>query len=73
MSTRTLPASPRRQSLRQMWTTLLHRAAMARSRRRLAQLDDHILRDIGVTRHEAEAEAGLPAWDVPAHWRRDPA
>lgn len=48
---------------------LLAAEAVARSRRRLALLDDHILRDIGLTRAEAEAEAERPAWDSPLHWK----
>ena len=34
----------------------------ARQRRALAALDDHTLRDIGITRVEAEREAGRPFW-----------
>ncbi|WP_075220777.1 DUF1127 domain-containing protein [Acuticoccus yangtzensis] len=34
-------------------------------RRHLEQLDDHMLRDIGVSAAEARAEAGRAAWDVP--------
>ena len=48
---------------------LLAAEALARSRRRLALLDDHILRDIELTRAEAEAEAERPAWDSPLHWK----
>ena len=47
-------------------------AAMVRLRKerlRLAALDDHMLRDIGLTRDEAQHEAERPAWDVPRHWR----
>ena len=48
----------------------LHQAVlMARSRRALARLDDHLLQDIGLTRHEAEAEAARSSWDAPLHWR----
>lgn len=43
--------------------------SLHRQRRRLAQLDDHLLRDIGLTRAEAEAEAARAPWDVPSHWR----
>jgi len=43
--------------------------ALARQRRDLGQLDDHLLRDIGVTPDEARKEARRPLWDVPAHWR----
>jgi uncharacterized protein YjiS (DUF1127 family) len=45
----------------------------ARMRRALRRLDDHLLRDVGLSRDEAEALAdslGVPAdWDVPPHWR----
>ena len=46
-----------------------HWAALARSRQALARLDAHLLRDIGLTRHEAETEANRALWDVPSHWR----
>jgi uncharacterized protein YjiS (DUF1127 family) len=39
------------------------------SRRRLSRLDDHLLRDIGLTRSEAETEARRPFWDPPLHWK----
>ncbi len=41
-----------------------------RQRRTLARLDDSALRDLGLTRDEADAEAMRPIWDVPAAWRR---
>ena len=34
----------------------------SRQRRALAALDDHVLRDIGITRVEAEREAQKPFW-----------
>jgi uncharacterized protein YjiS (DUF1127 family) len=40
-----------------------------RERLHLAALDEHMLTDIGLTRDEAEAEARLPLWDAPAHWK----
>ncbi|SIO56638.1 Uncharacterized conserved protein YjiS, DUF1127 family [Rhodovulum sp. ES.010] len=40
----------------------------ARQRRRLAELDDALLRDIGLTREQARAEARRPIWDVPPSW-----
>lgn len=52
------------------WGRLLRRLDCGRSRRRLADLDDHILRDIGLTRDQALQEAERPIWDVPAHWLR---
>ncbi len=44
-------------------------AALARSRRALSRLDDHLLRDIGLTRDEAVSESERPAWDAPLHWK----
>ncbi|MFN5995678.1 MAG: DUF1127 domain-containing protein [Paracoccaceae bacterium] len=44
-------------------------AALARSRRRLIHLDDHLLRDIGLDRADALAEAARPLWDAPSHWK----
>lgn len=63
-------ATPRRRFWRQLWRAFANRAALLRSRRQLARLDDHLLRDIGLTRHDAEAEAALPPWDAPPHWHR---
>lgn len=39
-------------------------AERARQRRHLAQLDDRLLRDIGISRVEVEAEVSLPLWRV---------
>jgi uncharacterized protein YjiS (DUF1127 family) len=44
-------------------------ASDARSRRDLLRLDDRLLDDIGLSRHEAEAEASRAPWDAPLHWR----
>lgn len=38
-------------------------------RQALRRLDTHLLRDIGLTPEQAEAEARRPIWDVPDHWR----
>ncbi len=43
---------------------------LRRHRRRLGELDPHLLRDIGLSEHEALREAGRPLWDVPGHWLR---
>ena len=43
--------------------------SLARQRRTLAALDDHILCDIGVSRAQAEAEADRPVWDAPCNWK----
>jgi len=42
--------------------------SVARQRRDLGRLDDRALRDIGITRAQATAEAARPIWDVPNHW-----
>jgi uncharacterized protein YjiS (DUF1127 family) len=71
MTTRAVRTShPHRRSLTGLIAGLLRLAAIARSRGRLARLDDHLLQDIGLTRAEAEAEANRPAWDVPSHWKQ---
>ncbi len=44
--------------------------SVAASRARLADLDDAMLADIGLTRGQAQAEAARPIWEVPSHWRR---
>jgi len=53
---------------------LFGRAALAlsawRQRRHLDRLNDALLRDIGLTRAEAESEARRPIWDVPQHWTK---
>lgn len=42
---------------------------LRQSRIALSKLTDSQLADIGVTPHEAQAEAGRPVWDVPQDWR----
>jgi hypothetical protein len=48
---------------------LLAAAAALRNRRRLGELSDHLLKDVGLTHEEAVAEASRPIWNVPPHWR----
>lgn len=46
----------------------VHQARMvARQRRRLAQLDDRQLQDIGISRVEALKESSRSFWDIPEH------
>jgi uncharacterized protein YjiS (DUF1127 family) len=45
-----------------MLATLLRWHQRARQRRQLGELNDHLLRDIGITRAEALAEAEQPFW-----------
>lgn len=42
--------------------------AIGRSRQHLAQLDDRLLNDIGLTREDAAREAARRSWDAPRHW-----
>ncbi|MCA8883708.1 MAG: DUF1127 domain-containing protein [Rhodobacteraceae bacterium] len=39
-----------------------------RQRKALAELDPHMLNDIGVTEAQALKEARRPLWDAPANW-----
>lgn len=55
--------------LARLLARLLAAQALARSRRSLGRLDDDILRDIGLTRAEAESEARRSPWDAPMHWK----
>ncbi len=49
--------------LRLLWT-------VRRQRNHLAALDERALRDIGLTREEADAEARRGFWSAPSHWLR---
>ena len=53
-------------------TTVLGRVqqylALARQRKQLAALDEHLLEDIGVSRRQALAESAKAPWDAPAAW-----
>lgn len=62
-------SQPRMSALARMTATFGRTVAIARQRRRLAALDDHLLADIGVSRPQALAEATRPAWDAPTNWR----
>jgi uncharacterized protein YjiS (DUF1127 family) len=50
--------------------TLRNMVAIARQRRALRQLEDHLLEDIGIDRDQALTEAQRPVWDVPVFWRK---
>nr|WP_245398735.1 DUF1127 domain-containing protein [Oceaniglobus trochenteri] len=52
-----------------LMTRLATMLALHGQRRQLRQMDDAQLRDLGLTRAEAERESRRPAWDVPAKWR----
>jgi uncharacterized protein YjiS (DUF1127 family) len=62
-----LPAhAPRTRFLPRVWAAL----TLHRQRRALLALDQHMLNDIGLTRHQADAEAARPVWDAPQIWRQ---
>lgn len=46
----------------------LRMAALARQRRKLGELPDHLLEDVGISRETALREAQRPIWDPPHHW-----
>lgn len=64
----TLPRAVSFGSLVRLFARILDASALARSRRSLLSLDDHQLRDIGISRDEAIAEASRTRWDAPSHW-----
>ncbi|TBN37475.1 DUF1127 domain-containing protein [Paracoccus subflavus] len=43
--------------------------AVWRSRRALAALQPHHLRDVGLSSEQVSQEIARPVWDVPSHWR----
>ena len=49
--------------------SLGHLFSVWTQRRALRSLDADALRDIGLTRTEAKAEASRPFWDAPESWR----
>lgn len=53
-----------------LWSRLSAALAVHRQRQALAALDDHVLRDLGLSRDAALAEANRPLWDVPRHWQQ---
>lgn len=69
MSARALAARPNART-HGLLARLSHLLALHSSRVRLATLDDHMLRDVGITREQAQAELDRPLWDAPSGWRR---
>jgi uncharacterized protein YjiS (DUF1127 family) len=70
MTTRSLALASRRPALLpRLWRALIGHLAFRQSLRELGRLDCRLLRDIGLTRAEAEAALQHRDWDVPPHWR----
>ncbi|WP_120636122.1 DUF1127 domain-containing protein [Ruegeria sp. EL01] len=61
------PCKPTTRSVLGMITNAM---SLKRQRRSLAELDDRALKDIGVTRSEADIEVGRYIWDAPEFWRK---
>jgi uncharacterized protein YjiS (DUF1127 family) len=57
-------AQPRVSILRRIRAAL----ELRRQRQHLTELDDHMLRDIGLTAEQVHAEADQPIWHAPHHW-----
>ncbi|MCW1917353.1 DUF1127 domain-containing protein [Rhodobacter sp. KR11] len=55
---------------RRFWHIIARALALHQSRKGLAALDAHMLRDIGLTAEEARREATRPLWDAPDHWQK---
>ena len=53
-----------------IWAKIGTMIAIHRQRRDLLALDEHMLRDIGVSRSEALEEGRQAMWNVPHHWRK---
>lgn len=70
MPSLTLPRSSGVRRAPSLISRLFQSREIARQRRKLAALDDALLDDIGLTRHQAEHEAERPVWDAPRNWMR---
>ena len=55
-------------SLQALLSNVKTRLELWRTRRALARLDAHLLKDIGITPKQARHEAELTVWDVPSNW-----
>ncbi|WP_225030037.1 DUF1127 domain-containing protein [Xinfangfangia pollutisoli] len=55
--------------LSRIFSALPRAAARRRQRQALLRLDARLLADIGISRAQALAEAALPAWNAPGHWK----
>jgi len=61
------PCKPAKRSVLGM---IRNAMSLKRQRSSLAQLDDRALKDIGVTRSEANIEASRYIWDAPDFWQK---
>jgi uncharacterized protein YjiS (DUF1127 family) len=61
---KTLPLSPRFGLVARLTLVISQALTRHRDRKALAQLDAHILRDIGLTPEDARTEAAKPFWQA---------
>ncbi len=67
VSLRLAPSRRRRPVSVAVWTWLKTAGQARRTRRQLAEMDDRMLSDIGLSRSHAQTEAARPAWDCAPH------
>lgn len=74
MNTTALAHRPHAASKPSLLKRFLAAYAIRMQRQKLGQLDDAALRDIGLSRHQAQAEAARPLfavrWNAPDNWMR---
>ncbi len=52
------------QEISKVWTKIKLWKEVSKQRRTLKDLSDHSLKDIGISRVDAECEASRPFWDI---------
>jgi uncharacterized protein YjiS (DUF1127 family) len=62
--------TPRPVTKLSLWSKIGNAIALKRQRRQLLGLEDHLLKDVGLTRDDAIAENAQNLWDVPQTWRK---
>lgn len=70
MLTLTLQRASRARPAQSLLSRFVQARAVARQRKALAELDETLLEDIGLTRVDADREAARPVWDAPQHWMK---
>lgn len=63
-----LPRPTTRPLFTRLATAILRAFALKSSRSRLAELEPHMLADIGLTPEQAQHEATRAVWDAPSGW-----
>lgn len=70
MLTLTLQRASRAHPTQSLLSRFIQARALARQRKALANLEDSMLSDIGITRAQAEHESERPVWGAPQHWMK---